>query len=46
MYLLIAYLKFLSKLGLGMQQILRPLRLNLFERHDLRALLRGERRNP
>ena len=41
MYLLIAYLKFLSKLGLGMQQILRLLQLNLFERRDLMALLRG-----
>ena len=46
MYLLIAYLKFLSKLGLGMQQILRLLQLNLFERRDLMALLRGDPPQP
>lgn len=46
MYLLIAYLQFMSKLGLGMQQILRLLQLNLFERRDLMALLRGDPPEP
>ena len=38
MYLLIAYLKFMSKLGLGMQLVRRLLQLNLFWRRDLKAL--------
>jgi hypothetical protein len=42
MYLLLAYIKFMSKLGLGLQQILRLLQLNLFERRDLQRLLRGD----
>ena len=42
MYLLIAYLRFVSQLDLGMQAILRLLQLNLFERRDLKALLRGD----
>lgn len=42
MYLLLAYLKLMSKLGLGLQQILRLLQLNLFERRDLQGLLRGD----
>ena len=46
MYLLIVCLKFLSKLGLGMQQILRLLQFNLFERRDLKALLRGDPTQP
>lgn len=46
MYLLIAYLQFMSKLGLGLQQILRLLQLNLFERRDLMALLRGDPPEP
>ena len=46
MYLLIAYLQFMSQLGLGMQQILRLLQLNLFERRDLMALLRGDPPEP
>lgn len=46
MYLLLAYIKFMSKLGLGMQQILRLLQLNLFERRDLNALLRGDPPKP
>ena len=41
-YLMIAFLKFQSKLGKSMQQILRLLQLNLFEKRDLMALLRGE----
>jgi len=46
MYLLLAYLQFMSKLGLGMQPILRLLQLNLFERRDLMALLRGAPPDP
>ena len=34
-YLLLAFLKFKSKIGLSMQQILRLLQLNLFERRNL-----------
>jgi putative transposase len=41
-YLLIAFIKFQSKLRKSMQQILRLLQLNLFEKRDLMALLRGE----
>ena len=46
LYLLLAYIRFMSKLGLGMQQILRLLQLNLFERRDLMALLRGDLPQP
>ena len=42
MYLLLAFLKFQSKLKKSMQQILRVLNLNLFEKRDLMALLRGD----
>ena len=41
-YLLLAFLKFQSKLKKSMQQILRLLHLNLFEKRDLVALLRGD----
>ncbi len=41
-YLLLAYIKFQSKLNKSMQQILRLLQLNLFEKRDLMALLRGD----
>lgn len=41
-YLLLAFLKFQSKLKKSMQQILRLLQLNLFEKRDLLALLRGD----
>lgn len=41
-YLLLAYLKFQSKLKKSMQQILRLLQLNLFEKRDMMALLRGD----
>lgn len=41
-YLLLAFIKFQSKLEKTMQQILRVLQLNLFEKRDLIALLRGE----
>jgi len=42
MYLLIAFIKFQSRLTKSMQQILRLLQLNLFEKRDLMALLRGD----
>jgi IS4 transposase len=42
MYLLLAFIKFQSKLNKSMQQILRLLQLNLFEKRDLLALLRGD----
>lgn len=41
-YLLIAFIKFQSKLKRSMQQILRLLQVNLFEKRDLMALLRGD----
>lgn len=41
-YLLLAFIKFQSKLTKSMQQILRLLQLNLFEKRDLVALLRGD----
>ncbi len=41
-YLLLAFLKFKSGLQKSMQQILRLLQLNLFEKRDLMALLRGD----
>jgi hypothetical protein len=40
-YLLIAFLKFQSSLTKSMQQILRLLQLNLFDKRDLLTLLRG-----
>ena len=42
MYLFLAFIKFQSKLKKSMQQILRLLQLNLFEKRDLLALLRGD----
>jgi hypothetical protein len=39
-YLLLAFLKFKAKIGLSMQQMLRLLQLNLFERRDLLVLLK------
>jgi hypothetical protein len=41
-YLLLAFIKFQSRLGKSMQQILRLLQLNLFEKRDLMELLRGD----
>ena len=41
-YLMIAILKFQSALGKTPQQILSLLQLNLFEKRDLMALLRGD----
>jgi putative transposase len=45
-YLILAYLKFLSKASTSMQHILRLLQLNLFMRRDLAALLRNEPTEP
>lgn len=45
-YLLLAYLKFASKISRSFQQILQLLQLNLFERRDLQALLRGDPPEP
>jgi putative transposase len=45
-YLLLAYLKFVSKISSSLQQIIRLLQLNLFERRDLQALLRGDPPEP
>ena len=41
-YLLLAFIKFQSTLKKSMQQLLRLLQLNLFEKRDLTALLRGD----
>lgn len=41
-YLLIALIKFQAKIKQSMQQILRLLQLNLFDKRDLMALLRGD----
>ena len=44
-YLLLAFIKFQSKMNKTMQQILRLLQLKLFEKRDLMALLRGDPHN-
>jgi putative transposase len=44
-YLLIAFLAFQSGLTKSMQQIIRLLQLNLFDKRDLMALLRGDPSN-
>lgn len=41
-YLMLAYLKFIAKIGWSLQSMLRLLQLNLFMRRDLMALLRGD----
>ena len=41
-YLLLSFIKFQAKLKRSLQQILRVLHLNLFEKRDLKALLRGD----
>lgn len=46
MYLLLAYIKFCSKVHLSFQQIIRLLQLNLFERRDLMTLLNGPPPEP
>lgn len=45
-YLMLAWLKFSSQLHASLQQILRLLHLNIFERRDLMALLRGDPPEP
>lgn len=45
-YLLLAFVKFANKLAASMQRLLRLLHLNLFQRCDLLALLRGDARDP
>ncbi len=45
-YLMLAYLKYLSKISASMQQILRLLQLNLFIRRDLIGLLSGDPPDP
>jgi len=45
-YLMLAYMKFISKLALSLQQIPRLLHLNLFERRDLFDLLKGDPPEP
>lgn len=42
MYLLLSFIKYQSGLKKSMQQLLRLLQLNLFEKRDLLALLRGD----
>jgi len=42
MYLLLAIIKFQSKITKSKQQILQLMQLNLFEKRDLMALLRGD----
>jgi len=41
-YLLLAYIKFSSQITGSLQQILRLIQLNLFERREMKALLRGD----
>jgi len=41
-YLLIAFIKFQSKVGKSMQQILRLFQFNLFEKRELFSFLRGD----
>ena len=41
-YLLLAFIKFQSKLDRSLQQILQLLQINLFEKRDLYILLRGD----
>lgn len=41
-YLLVAFIKFRSKIQISMHQIIQLLQLNLFEKRDLMALLRGD----
>jgi putative transposase len=45
-YLLLAWIKFVSRLELSMQQMLRLLQLNLFDRRDLLQLLKGDPPEP
>lgn len=42
LYLILAYLKYLSKIGASLQHMIRLLQLNLFARRGLLALLHGD----
>ena len=46
MYLLLSYIKFLNLIQPSLQQMLRLLQLNLFERRDLLELLKGDPPEP
>ena len=46
MYLLLSYIKFLKNIQPSLQQMLRILQINLFERRDLLELLRGDPPEP
>jgi putative transposase len=43
---MLAYLKYLSRIGRSLQQMIRLLQLNLFARRDLLARLRGDLPDP
>ncbi len=45
-YLMLAYLKFTSKIDASLQTMIRLLQLNLFARRELMALMRGDPREP
>ena len=45
-YLLLSYIRFLHKIQPSLQQMLRLLQLNLFERRELLELLRGDPPKP
>jgi len=45
-YLMLTYLKFISRAGRSLQEILRLLHLNLFHRRHLTTLLAGQGRDP
>lgn len=45
-YLMLAYLKYLSRISGSMQHMIRLLQLNLFARRDLLALLHGDPPDP
>lgn len=45
-YLMLAYLKYLSRIDRSLQQMIRLLQLNLFARRDLTDLLRGAPPDP
>jgi len=45
-YLLLAWIKFASRIDLSIQQILRLFQLNLFDRRDLLQLLKGDPPEP
>lgn len=46
MYLLLSYLKFVNRISWSLQQILRVLQLNLFERRPLLELFEGQSKPP